>query len=99
MQYRWLGEVSNAERERLRAGVRTRAADFSQDFDREITRTYLAFHVDSDALDRDPGAALADAYARARASSSIGGIVRAVFLLEAKGPRAGALQALDPDAR
>src|SRR5262249_18391170 len=31
--------------------------------------------------------------------SSIGGIVRAVYLLEAKGPHAGALQALDPTAR
>src|SRR5262245_48312630 len=99
MQYRWLGEVSNAERERLRAGLRTRAADFSQDFDREITRTYLAFHVDGAKLDRDAAATLADAYTRAQASSSVGGIVRGVYFLEAKGPHAGALQALDPAAR
>jgi signal transduction histidine kinase len=99
MQYRWLGEVSNAERERLRAGLRTRATDFSQDFDREITRTYLAFHVDSNAIDRDAAATLADAYARAQASSSVGGIVRGVYFLEGKGPHAGALQALDPAAR
>jgi signal transduction histidine kinase len=99
MQYRWLGEVSNAERERLRAGLRTRATDFSREFDREITRAYLAFHVDSDALDRDTAGTLADAYARAQASSLVGGIVRGVYFLEAQGPRAGALQALDPDAR
>jgi len=99
MQYRWLGEVSTAERDRLRTGLRTRAADFSQDFDREITRTYLAFHVDGAELDRDAAAALADASARAQASSSIGGIVRGVYFLDAKGPHGGALQALDPAAR
>src|SRR5262245_55366491 len=99
MQYRWLGEVSNAERERLRAGLRTRAADFSQDFDREITRTYLAFHVDGAKLDRDAAATLAEAYTRAQAASSVGGIVRGVYFLEAKGPHGGALQALDPAAR
>src|SRR5690349_19875328 len=99
MQYRWLGEVSNAERERLRAGLRTRATDFSREFDRDITRAYLAFHVDSDALDRDTAGALADAYARAQASSLVGGIVRGVYFLEAQGPRAGALQALYPDGR
>jgi hypothetical protein len=46
LQYRWLGEVSNAERERLRVILRTRATDFSRDFDREITRAYMAFRAD-----------------------------------------------------
>ena len=45
-QYRWLGEVSRAEGERMRASLRTRASDFSQEFDRELTRTYIAFQID-----------------------------------------------------
>src|SRR5215468_5441725 len=42
-QYQWLGEVSQAERERMRASVRTRATDLSREFDSELTRTYVAF--------------------------------------------------------
>ena len=58
-QYRWLGEVSEAERERMRASLRTRASEFTQEFDAELTRTFLAFQVDRDRLDDDPAAALA----------------------------------------
>ena len=45
LQYRWLGEVSEAERERMRASLRTRATEFGQEFDAEVTRAYVAFHV------------------------------------------------------
>ena len=38
IQYRWLGEVSEAERARMRDGLRTRASEFTQAFDRELTR-------------------------------------------------------------
>ncbi|HEV7515148.1 MAG TPA: hypothetical protein VGR07_02495, partial [Thermoanaerobaculia bacterium] len=39
LQYRWIGEVSRAERERLRA-----APDhFAEEFDRELTRAFLSF--------------------------------------------------------
>src|SRR5262245_9418732 len=99
LQYRWLGEVSNAERERLRAGLRTLAADFGRDFDREITRTYRAFQVDGDTLVRDPASVLAEAHAAAQASSSVGGIVRAVYVLEANGTSVGRLQQFDPTSR
>ena len=98
-QYRWLGQVSDAERERRRASLRARATDFSDDFDRELTRTYLAFHVALDVFDRDPAGALGDAYARAQNGSAVGGIIRAVFLLDAEGSRASVLQRLDPASR
>jgi signal transduction histidine kinase len=39
LQYRWIGEVSRAERDRLRA-----APDhFAEEFDRELTRAFLSF--------------------------------------------------------
>ena len=65
-QYRWLGEVGEAERERMRAGLQTRAADFTQEFDRELTRIYVAFHGEPDVLDRDPGPAIARRSTRRR---------------------------------
>ena len=99
LQYQWLGEVSNAERERLRASLRTRASDFSLAFDREITRLYLTFQPEADALDGDPAGTLSEAYARVASESPGGNLVKAVYLLEFRGPRAGVLQQLDPATR
>jgi len=100
LQYRWLGEVSTAERDRLRASLRTRATDFSRAFDREITHLYLAFHVEGDEFDRDPAGRLSAAYLRAQqvsAESGIAGIAKDVFLVDARGAQPGAPQRLDPD--
>jgi signal transduction histidine kinase len=47
LQFRWLGEVSRAERDRMQAGLKTAVANFSQDFDRELMRAYLSFQMDS----------------------------------------------------
>ena len=58
LQYRWLGEVGEAERARMRASLQTRAADFTQAFDRELTRIYLAFDFDPDTLDKDAARAV-----------------------------------------
>ena len=46
LQYRWLGQISDAERERMTATLNTRATAFAQDFDRELTRAYLLFQLD-----------------------------------------------------
>src|SRR5215208_1802524 len=54
LQFRWLGEVSRAERECMQASLKTAVSNFSQDFDREMTRAYLSFQMDASALhDRD----------------------------------------------
>ena len=98
LQYRWLGEVSDAERDRLRASLRTRAAELVDDFDREISRTYRAFHVDSEMFDKDPGGTLADAYTQAQAASIVGGLVKAVFLVDARTDHAR-LEQLEPARR
>ena len=46
LQYRWLGQVSAAERERMKTNLASRAAAFAQEFDRELTRAYLTFQID-----------------------------------------------------
>ena len=40
LQYRWLGEVSAGERERMQTNLRTSADRFCADFDRELTNVY-----------------------------------------------------------
>lgn len=49
LQYKWLGRISDAERDHMRATLNTRATGFAQDFDGELTRAYLLFQVDPQA--------------------------------------------------
>src|SRR5688572_32975022 len=46
LQYRWPGQISAAERERMQSTLRTGASEFAQDFDRELTRAYLLFQLE-----------------------------------------------------
>lgn len=50
LQYRWVGEVSQAERERMQANLRTASAQFSQEFDHELTRAGVTFRMDGATL-------------------------------------------------
>jgi signal transduction histidine kinase len=43
LQYRWVGQVSEAEREQLKQSLDRRAREFADDFDRELGRAYQAF--------------------------------------------------------
>jgi signal transduction histidine kinase len=95
LQYRWLGQVGEAERARMRAGLQTRAADFTQEFDRELTRIYLAFDFDPDALDKDAARAVGAGVERAQSIAAVQGVIRDVFLLEAQGPQANVLRRFD----
>jgi signal transduction histidine kinase len=46
LQHKWLGEVSAAERERMQSNLKVAATHFSEELDREITRTYVAFQLE-----------------------------------------------------
>lgn len=45
LQYRWLGQISRAESERMKRTLGASAAGFSQDFDREITMAFALFQI------------------------------------------------------
>jgi len=49
LQYKWLGRISDAESEHMRATLNSRASAFAQDFDGELTRAYLLLQVDPQA--------------------------------------------------
>jgi two-component system, OmpR family, sensor histidine kinase SenX3 len=46
LQYRWLGQVSEAERAQLQRSLNQRARDFAEDFDREIGLAYSLMVLD-----------------------------------------------------
>jgi signal transduction histidine kinase len=47
LQYYWLGQVSEGASERLQSSLRANAVAFRHDFNRELIRAYLNFHMDS----------------------------------------------------
>ncbi|HEY3130995.1 MAG TPA: HAMP domain-containing sensor histidine kinase [Acidobacteriota bacterium] len=45
LQYRWTGEVSEAELQRMQASLRERISRFTQDFDSELSRAFSNFNI------------------------------------------------------
>lgn len=85
LQYRWSGELSQAERVRMRAGAQERAESFARDFDREVTRAFLRLGHPGAPGSPDPLADYADQLDRWRASTPYPGLVGDVLLVEPGG--------------
>ena len=45
LQYRWIGQMADAERLRMRAGIEFAAHHFSDEFDHELTRMFFSFQM------------------------------------------------------
>lgn len=55
LQWRWLGQISADERDRMQASLRSQVGQFTQEFDRELTRAYFWLQAD-----RGPNVTAAD---------------------------------------
>ena len=84
-QYRWLGQVSEADQERRQAALRVAASRFSEDFDRELARAFATFQVDSEALQRQSWANYAKRYDLWLSQSAFPQLVSEIYLLTAAG--------------
>jgi signal transduction histidine kinase len=82
MQYRWIGEVSRAEHERLLGNLHVDLQRISDDFDSEIRSASAAFSTDISTADEeaDRERDLAIRYARWRASSRYSGLIRSLAI-------------------
>ena len=85
LQYRWLGEVSRGERERMQASLRAGAMRFGQDFNREITRAFLNFQLEKSSPADHAGAAYAERYDSWLRSAPYPRLVSELFLVEMDG--------------
>src|SRR5436189_5488216 len=85
LQYRWLGQISEADEARLRAGARSRAEQLARDFDREVTRAFLWLHVDAGSVRSHDWAAYAARHARWARLTAHPGLVKDVWLVDATG--------------
>ena len=99
LQYRWLGRVSEAEHERMRAVLRSAASQFGESFDREITRAYALFqHQGGSDFAQIPGqyALRLDEW---RASAAYPEMLRDIFVVTADPAGATQLMRYDEAAR
>src|SRR5262249_23957118 len=53
LQYKWLGQISESEREKKRITLQKDAQRFGEDFDQEFTQAYLHFQQCGDDINRD----------------------------------------------
>jgi hypothetical protein len=97
LQYRWLGEVSEAEKERMQARMHSSAARFARDFDRELTRALAALGPGGPTRrDRE---SYGERRARWRSSALFPDLVRAVFVASPGDDRGLQLFRVEEDGR
>jgi signal transduction histidine kinase len=96
LQYRWLGQVSEAELQRMRASLYTAAAHFADDFDREIARVFISFETNpSSAPDQDT-VRLARQYTEWLSTSPYPRLIRDLFVARGQEGHEFELQRFDP---
>ncbi len=79
LQYRWLGQVSEGERERMKNNLNASARQFSQEFDNELTAIYLLFQPTVNPLNNQIQNDFAERYRPWRDSSAHPGLVKDVY--------------------
>lgn len=97
-QYKWLGQVSESEREQLRTTLNQRAREFADDFDRELGTAYSAFPLSDDAIRAKDWERFAVRYDQWRAAARFPQLIRNIYVAGAS-TDADTLLQFDPGAR
>jgi len=83
LQYRWVGQVSEADRAQLRQSLDRRARDFAEDFDRQIGRAYDVFRLPATFSTSSPEL-FAKKYDDWQATAPFAGLVRTAYYVTAR---------------
>jgi signal transduction histidine kinase len=94
LQYRWIGEMADAERQRMSAGIEFAAHHFGDDFDHELTRMFFAFQMPLPDATSDH---LLRVYDEWSASSRDPRIVKAIYFVPPNG--VDKIELVDPATR
>lgn len=80
LQYRWVGQLTEAEELRLKSSARERAEQYAQGFDRELTRAFVWLRAEPDAVAETGSGRYAERYERWLRGSAMPAVVRDVFV-------------------
>jgi len=98
LQYRWLGQVSEAERAQLQRSLAQRANEFGVEFDREIALVYELLTIENSALEGEVWSVMTDRYDTWRGRALYPDLIRALYVARSS-PGGHALARWTPDAR
>lgn len=84
LQYRWVDDVSELERQRMNRSVRAATDRFADDLDDVLTEIYWTFHLREPRADRI-GSQLAEEYAGWKSSFPYPGLVERVYVIDLEG--------------
>jgi len=99
LQYRWIGRVSDLERQRMRANLMSAGSHFTEDFDRELTRAFLTFHPEAGGTTEEGLERAASGWDRWRDQAPWPDLIQDVFVARRKAGGALELARLDPQTR
>jgi signal transduction histidine kinase len=101
LQYRWLGQISDADRAQRRARLEHDASEFAQDFDRELARAFLLFQGEpiGDATPPDLATRFAQRYDHWQASSSYPRLLKDVYAFSLSEDGVADLRRYNPASR
>ena len=85
LQYKWLGRISDAERERMTANLGAHSTSLAQEFDQELTRAYATFQLELTPDGENLAAKLSARYDRWLATARHPRMVRDVYVLRNDG--------------
>ena len=94
LQYRWLGQVSEAERGQMTSSLQASAHRISDEFDQEITRAYLGLLFPGEQVTRD--AEFAARYHRWSESARDPRLVKHVYFIPVSGFELGTPRVFSP---
>jgi signal transduction histidine kinase len=83
LQYRWVGQVSDGERERMQRSVRNAADQFRDTFDDEITRAALALNVGAPTARDGESDQYSDRYNSWITTAVFPQVIASIYLLDA----------------
>ncbi|HEX6973860.1 MAG TPA: HAMP domain-containing sensor histidine kinase [Vicinamibacterales bacterium] len=99
LQYRWLGQISTAERDRMHASLATRTTEFAHEFDGEITRAYLLFQVELPQADQSLAARITARYDRWQSTARFPRMIERIYYAQPSADGSAKLQRYDPTGR
>ena len=82
LQYRWAGQLSDAERERMQRNMRNAAAQFSDAFDHEIGRAFIGLQVDGSIVRDQAWDRYAERYTAWFSTAAYPAVVGNVYLVD-----------------
>ena len=95
LQYQWLGQISEGERQTMQTNLRNRARGFQEEFNHEVDRACLRVRMNADELRKEDWRELSESFERWKTTAAYPGLVKNRFL--ARGGREGQIDLLKFD--